>query len=86
MSTKNPAAGLEQADVVYNVYPVNTTGVYDPQGHFVWFRNTTSFIGGHVLAPKASIVETNQGGFTGQLIAGKYLSITTTVYDGANVY
>ncbi|KAG2196502.1 hypothetical protein INT47_012796 [Mucor saturninus] len=84
MSTNNPAAGLEQADIVYNLYPVNSTGAYDPQGHFVWFRNTTSFIGSHVLAPKASIIENNKGGFTGQLIAAKYLSIDTVYLDDSH--
>lgn len=85
MSTNNPAAGLENADIVYNVYPVTSTGAYDSQGQVVWLRNTTEVLGGRVLAPTAFIIENNQGGFTGQLIAAKYLSLDTVYLDGSHV-
>ncbi|KAI7898399.1 uncharacterized protein BX663DRAFT_564777 [Cokeromyces recurvatus] len=74
MSTPNPAAGLKHANVIYNVYPVTETGAYDPQGRFVWLRNTTHRLNGYALAPSAYVVENNLGGFRDKLIASRYFS------------
>ncbi|KAI8880027.1 hypothetical protein K501DRAFT_276017 [Backusella circina FSU 941] len=75
MSTANPAAGLEKAKVVYNIYPVDRSGAFDANGRFVFLRNTTKSLSGHFLAPAGFIVENSSGGFYGQLIASRYLSV-----------
>ncbi|KAI8991391.1 hypothetical protein BDF20DRAFT_844383 [Mycotypha africana] len=80
MSTANPAAGLEGAAVLYNVYPATATGAYDPSGHVVWLRNTTHIINGFMLAPSAFVVENNIGGFNGHLVASQYLSVLENEY------
>lgn len=88
MSTTNPAAGLESADVLYNVYPVQSTGAYDVDGHIIWLRNTTQFINGFMLAPSAYVIENNKGGFTDNLIAARYLSVLdlNTMFNGSSTY
>ncbi|KAK4509235.1 uncharacterized protein ATC70_007585 [Mucor velutinosus] len=74
MSTANPAAGLEDANVLYNIFPVLPSGAYDVNGHVVWLRNTTESINGFMLAPSAYVIENNKGGFTDNLMAARYLS------------
>lgn len=74
MSTANPAAGLEGANILYNVYSVSNSGAYDVNGHVVWLRNTTEPINGFMLAPSAYVIENNKGGFTDNLMAARYLS------------
>lgn len=75
MSTDNPAAGLENAFVIYNIYPITEQGDYDPSGHIVWIRNTTYTIDGFILAPNVRLIENTEGGLTGNLIASRYLSV-----------
>lgn len=74
MSTANPAAGLEGANILFNVYSVLDSGAYDVNGHVVWLRNTTEAINGFMLAPSAYVIENNKGGFSGNLMAARYLS------------
>jgi hypothetical protein len=75
MSTANPAAGLEKAKVVYNIYPVDRNGAFDANGRFVFLRNTTKPLNGHFLAPAGFIIENSKGGFHGQLVTSRYLSV-----------
>lgn len=75
MYTENPAAGLEDAFVIYNVYPVTEDGEYDLDSHFVWIRNTTHNIPGFTLAPSSRVIESNSGGFKGNLVTSRYLSV-----------
>lgn len=74
MSTANPSAGLEHAQVLYNVYPVNSNGAYESTGNAVWLRNNTEIVSEHILAPSVTIIENVKTGYAGQMIAARYLS------------
>ncbi|KAL9549998.1 hypothetical protein MBANPS3_004937 [Mucor bainieri] len=88
MSTANPAAGLEGANILYNIYPVLTSGAYDVSGHVVWLRNTTEAINGFMLAPSAYVIENNKGGFTDNLMAARYLSAVdiNTMFNSTSTF
>lgn len=81
MSTANPSAGLEQAQVLFNVYPADVNGGYDPTGTAVWLRNTTEIFSGHALAPSVTIVENMKAGYNGQMIAARYLATENLLMD-----
>lgn len=88
MSTANPAAGLEGANIMYNVFPVLASGEYDVNGHLVWLRNTTESVSGFMLAPSAYVIESNKGGFADSLMAARYLSVVdvNAIFNSTSTY
>ncbi|KAL7314501.1 hypothetical protein PS15m_006063 [Mucor circinelloides] len=88
MSTANPAAGLEGANIMYNVFPVLASGEYDVKGHLVWLRNTTESVNGFMLAPSAYVIESNKGGFADSLMAARYLSVVdvNAIFNSTSTY
>lgn len=81
MSTANPSAGLEQAQVLFNVYPADVNGGYDSTGTAVWLRNTTEIFSGHALAPSVTIVENIKAGYNGQMVAARYFATENLLMD-----
>ncbi|CEP11884.1 hypothetical protein [Parasitella parasitica] len=74
IKTRNPSAGLNACNTIYNFYAVNHQGVYIPNGKFTLKRSSHESLSGMVLAPQAHIIDTFAGSFSGQIIASSYES------------
>ncbi|KAF1795989.1 hypothetical protein FB192DRAFT_1348275 [Mucor lusitanicus] len=72
IKTRNPSAGLNACNTVFNFYAVNLQGVYVPNGRFTLKRSSHESLAGMVLAPQAHIIDTFYGSFSGQIIADSY--------------
>ncbi|EPB84391.1 hypothetical protein HMPREF1544_08828 [Mucor circinelloides 1006PhL] len=72
IKTRNPSAGLNACNTIYNFYAVNPQGVYIPSGKFTLKRSSHESLAGMVLAPQAHIIDTFYGSFSGQIIADSY--------------
>lgn len=52
IQTKNPSAGINACNSIYNFYAVNKQGRYEPEGKFTLKRNSEKPFRGMVLAPQ----------------------------------
>ncbi|KAI8139396.1 hypothetical protein BJV82DRAFT_251015 [Fennellomyces sp. T-0311] len=83
LSTANPSLGFYSCNTIYNFYPVDNDGSYNPNATFTIDRVTLGFVEGLVLAPHAHVREGPSGGFGGQVFIGEYSWIDRD--NGANV-
>ncbi|KAL9536959.1 hypothetical protein MBANPS3_012214 [Mucor bainieri] len=72
IKTRNPSAGLNACNTLFNFYAVNTQGIYVPNGKFTLKRSSHESLAGMVLAPQAHVIDTFYGSFSGQIIADSY--------------
>ncbi|GAN09996.1 hypothetical protein MAM1_0311d09530 [Mucor ambiguus] len=72
IKTRNPSAGLNACNTVFNFYAVNLQGIYVPNGKFTLRRSSHESLAGMVLAPQAHVIDTFYGSFSGQIIADSY--------------
>lgn len=56
VSTRNPSAGLNSCNTIYNFYAVNKEGVYIPEGKFTLKRSSHESLSGMVLAPQGNVL------------------------------
>ncbi|KAI9495584.1 hypothetical protein BDB00DRAFT_897254 [Zychaea mexicana] len=73
LRTNNPTqGGLLACNTIWNFYPVDANGNYDPNGSFTLRRETGGELHGLILAPLGHIKDSSTGSFVGQLIGLDY--------------
>ncbi|KAI7883292.1 hypothetical protein K492DRAFT_192821 [Lichtheimia hyalospora FSU 10163] len=72
LRTNAPTHGFNSCNAVYNFYPVDENGNFDPNGEFTIHRETGSQFEGLVIAPRAHIRDGNTGNFAGTVVGLDY--------------
>lgn len=54
IQTKNPSAGLNACNTIYNFYAVNRNGKFETNGKFNIKRSSEDSLNGMILAPQGT--------------------------------
>lgn len=72
LRTNAPTHGFNSCNTIYNFYPVDANGNFDPDGEITIHRETGSQFEGLVIAPLAHIRDGNTGNFAGTVVGRDY--------------
>lgn len=72
LRTNAPTHGFNSCNTIYNFYPVDENGNFDPDGEITIHRETGSQFEGLVIAPLAHIRDGNIGNFAGTVVGRDY--------------
>jgi hypothetical protein len=55
LDANNPSFGFNPCNTIYNFYPVNKAGLFNPTGEFTLIRRTEKSLAGYTLAPRGKV-------------------------------
>ncbi|KAL9549220.1 hypothetical protein MBANPS3_005303 [Mucor bainieri] len=71
-NTNNPTLGFNPCRLIINVFPVDSSGNFLPDGEFTLIRRTANQLGAFTLAPRGHIIDGNVGAFAGNIVGLDY--------------